>query len=196
MTSVLNKTSPASFFMPIGVGVLLQMACVGLVMAITVIASAPPRSESAPTEVAGSQTELEAATPKTPPTAAQADSPPKLAAADDVTSDVERKGDVPNPQDVAAATDDPDKDPAKAENPAQAMAPEDNAANAIAKPMPLDDVRARSRVLKIAGEEVAQEVALCRIDVSDPATVQLTLLDTEFPRLTMELEKLVMSAPV
>ncbi len=219
MKSVLPKTPPASFFTPIGVGVLLQMACVGLVMAITVIGSAPG-SGRATREIAENKAKQQAPIPPTPSpeissatAPASADNQPQIASGESTTKDA-ANDESPKPEGALATADDSnsaERDLVKSEVPAMAntdageSAPADDGAPVTADSKdvgattpsddaltakPLDDIRARSRVLKIAGEGVAEEVTLCKIKTGDPKNVQLTLLDTEFPKLTMELEKL------
>ncbi|MBL8811880.1 MAG: hypothetical protein JNM43_17060 [Planctomycetaceae bacterium] len=205
MKSVLPQPQPASFFVPIGIGVLLQMASVGLVTAVTVIGSAPAGSRVPATAPLENSATLPAGNS---PEAVPPESTPRLAASDQPAKNIDNSG-APMRDDGNSAPDEATStEPNQAANPEMAdtkhsqpaatdepapgeadRAPVAGNAAAAAQAKPLEDVRARSRILKIAGEGVPDEVTLCEVRVDNPSNVELELLDTEFPKLKIELEK-------
>lgn len=186
-------TEPASFFVPICLGVVAQMFCAGLVTAVTVIGF-PPRSPmnsgshtpdvvindqerstepNAKPEVAAPVNDSEAAADMESAASAESNTDTSIAANDTSTA----KTDVapPDSSDVAAAAAPPAEIPP-----------------ATAPTRPLNDVRTRSRLLKIAGEGTPDEIALCAISVTDVAQVNLELIGEEFSKpqpVTIQLDR-------
>ncbi len=182
MSINVSKPQSASFFVPVGIGVLVQMFCAGLLTAITAFAFTSPgerntlAQSSVPTEIADSS-----------PTDVVTDSPsiPKdeslLAASTEPAVTAEPNADAPLDTGIS--------DPAANSGAQPASVPSEIAAAAgdlpaeappVAQGKPLDDVRNKSRVLPIAGEGVPEYVALCLIQAPDPVNVTLELLGGEF----------------
>ena len=177
-----TKPQSVSFFVPIGIGVLAQMFCVGLLMALmargytssrphnalaqasgpTAIenpypAGALPNSSSIPKHEPPSAAGTESAMPAEP----DADAPLDLGPGD--PAEKSPPPPLAGPSEIAAASGDtPTNGPP------------------VATGKPLDDVRLRSRKLPLAGEGVPDEIALCLIRASDPTKVDLELLGGEF----------------
>jgi len=205
------KNPPAvSFFVPIGIGVLAQMACAGLVTAVTAIgfSSSGPTSSDAQTPGLVESESSDSASSGTPSQAARSGTAPLLASAGETVTGTEPDTGAPMATDGNSA----DRDPAGT-NPADSKAAEAAGTSAAAsngtavaaasgdappeaepaaQTKPLDDIRTRSRLLTIAGEGIPDEIVLCQILVTDVANVKMELIGAEFskPRaLTMELEK-------
>ncbi len=159
----INVTKPqfVSFFVPVGIGVLAQMFCAGLLMAITAIGftstgrrNTIPQT-SGPTEIADPDT----AGAVTNSSSISTNEPPLAPSTEPAE---------PNPESpLEPGSGDP-----SAETPAEVQP--------VVTGKPLDDVRNRSRKLPIAGESVPDEIDLCLIRASDPTKVDLELLGGEF----------------
>lgn len=180
-----TKPQSVSFFVPIGIGVLAQMFCVGLLMALMTLmtrgyTSPGPRNTLA---VAAGPTEI--ANPQPTDALPNSSSIPKHEAA----SAASTKLPAPPEPDADAPLDRGHSDPAEKSATAPSAGPSEIAAASgdtptdaqpIVTGKPLDDVRMRSRKLPLAGEGVPDEIALCLIRASDPTKVDLELLGGEF----------------
>ena len=149
----INVTKPqfVSFFVPVGIGVVTQMFCAGLLMAITAIGFTS--TENPPNE---------------PPVAAS----PEPAVTAKPNTDAPRDPGNSDPSPNPPTTPSPEIPAPPGETPAEVQP--------LVTGKPLDDVRNKSRTLPIAGEGVPNEIALCLIRASDPAKVDLELLGGEF----------------
>ena len=175
---------PSVFFLPVCCGVIAQMFCAGLVLAVTVFGF-----------------------PSHSVTQLASESPPPVHIAPATSAEFKAKTDTPDPvddptvatdlTDVSSAADSEPKsnsDAPVADAADVAMAQEASPveAPAAAAMRPLDDVRVKSRILTIAGEGIPDEIPLCQIAVDDVSQVKLELLGKEFskPRaMTIELER-------
>jgi Skp family chaperone for outer membrane proteins len=199
MNSDRVTTESASFFVPICLGVVTQMFCAGLVTAVTVIgfpSRSTMNSESQTPDLvindqmnsAESSAAPQVAAPLSDPAVVENTEPAAVAESIDDASmatdgNATAKTDVapPNSPEVAVADTPPADAIATADTPPVA-APE----------RPLNDVRTRSRLLKIAGEGIPDAVELCVISVTDVAQVNLELIGEEFSEpqpVTIQLDR-------
>lgn len=162
----INVTKPqfVSFFVPVGIGVLAQMFCAGLLMAITAIGFT-------------STGQRNTISPRSNPPENPGNEPP-VAARTELAVTVEPNTDAPRDP----GNSDPSPNPPTTPSPEIPAVPDKTPAEVqpVVTGKPLDDVRNRSRKLPIAGEGVPDEIALCLIRVSDPTEVDLELLGGEF----------------
>ncbi len=194
-----TKTHPVSFFVPVGIGVLAQMFCAGLLMAITAIGFTTPGQRNAIEQSSG-PTALTNPNPEGAVTDSSSirKTEPLSAAASDPAVGAETNADAPvNP----GSTDPAGKLPTEPSSAPSVVPGPPGDTPAADRPVvtgqPLDDVRNRSRKLPIAGEGISDEIALCLIQASDPAKVNLELLGGEFaePReLTIMVDRLPQDA--
>lgn len=186
------KPQSVSFFVPVGMGVLAQMFCAGLLMAITAIGFTSTGQHN----TIGQTSSLTAsATLNSEGAAADSPSIPKnetlLAATSDPAVSAVANTDPPMDQDSSDTPANPPTQPSAE----IAAAPRGTPAEVqpVAAGKPLDDVRNKSRTLPIAGEGVPNEIALCLIRASDPTKVDLELLGGEFAmpeELTVKVDRL------
>lgn len=210
----MNRTPPnhpsTGFFVPIGISVLGQMACAGLVTAVTALGFSSPGPESSgdqtPVLVKNESPDSTTSGASTVPGASTATTPletdASVVAASQPVSGTAPEADAPMAAEGELADNSAAKDvgtPVAASSAvAGAAASDDPPATAqptpqtAAQPKPLDDIRTRSRLLPIAGESLPDEIALCQIPVTDVANVRMELIGAEFskPReVTMEMEQ-------
>jgi len=189
-----TKSQSVSFFVPVGIGVLAQMFCAGLLTAVTAIGFTST-GELNTIEQTSDPSEITNANPAGAVTDSSSIPKSELPTADGTESVVDAD---PN----ADAPLDPGIDPAGKPAALPSSAPSEISATPgntpaevqpVATGKPLDDVRSRSRKLPIAGEGVPNEIALCLIRASDPTKVDLELVGGEFaePReLTVKVDRL------
>ena len=192
MISNRPSTESVSFFVPIGIGVLVLMGCASLVTAVTAFGY-PLSSQQLPDEppeIPGVDGSVEPGNSEKPP----------LSGVGGETNPSVPPGSEPgandNPSQNAATKGqgNPDEAPEAPTLPTDHAQPgSDPLADvpAVTQRKPLDDVRTRSRVLPLAGEGVPDKIALCQILVNDVTDVTLELTGSEFskPRpLTLQLE--------
>jgi hypothetical protein len=153
------------FFTPVSVGILVQLFCAGLVMAVTAAISLSSSTRSLPIAVAATSN-----------------------AAAGTGADGSNKTNGSNETEMTAGgADAPVADGDGWNAAATAPAATAPAATAPAATTPavssvraLDDVRQKSRKLPLAGEGLSDEIDLCKIFAQDPATVTLQLIGGEF----------------
>ena len=206
------------FFTPVSVGILSQLFCAGLVIAVTaaVTLSAAPKAvpmasnDASATDAAREnssekQTDDAGGDGSEAPNAANdtvASETPAQPAASSTTADVNPSQSPVGNSDVntatntspsAVASESAANGPAQnGQSPNMAVAAVDaNAARA------LDDVRKRGRKLPLAGAGLSDEIELCRIFSQDPATVTMELIGGEFTvpeQMTLVLKPLPVAA--
>jgi hypothetical protein len=162
------------FFTPVSVGILAQLFCAGLVMAVTAAISLSSSTRTLPIASGETSTEASDAQRSRPDSTEQG-----LAAA---TSNAANGTDGSNETNGAEMTEGSSEAPV-----ADADADADADAGTAAATTPpvtsvraLDDVRQKSRKLPLAGEGVSDEIELCKIFTQDPAAVTLQLIGGEF----------------
>lgn len=200
------------FFTPVSVGILAQLFCAGLVMAVTAAMSLSS-SQSNPRMASGDasnvnvndasgvqqsrqdsseQTGVPAAShasnvSATPENSRQASGPvttteptAEMANADNANGE----STATNRANITSTT--PDTATGADMTEVRSDAPAAHAATDIAASAPttnvraLDDVRQKNRKLPLAGEGLSDDIELCKIFASDPATVTLELIGGEF----------------
>ena len=180
-----TKPQSVSFFVPVGMGVLAQMFCVGLLMALMTLMTRGSTSSGPRNTLALAAGPTEIANPQPTDTLPNSSSIPKHEA----PSAASTESAAPPEPDADAPLDLGHSDPAEKSATPPAAGPSEIAAASgdtptdaqpIATGKPLDDVRIRSRKLPLAGEGVPDEIALCLIRASDPTKVDLELLGGEF----------------
>ena len=187
-----TKPHPVSFFVPVGIGVLAQMFCAGLLMAITAIGFTSPGHHSA---IEQTSSPTENVNPNPAGAVTDSSSIPKNEPLSAATSDP-AEPDADAPVDPGSSTS---ANPPTQPSSEVSVPPGDTpaAVQPVVTGKPLDDVRNRSRRLPIAGEGIPDEIALCLIQASDPAKVELELLGGEFaePReITVKVDRLAQDA--
>lgn len=208
------------FFTPVSVGILLQLFCAGLVIAVTaaVTLSAAPgavtvaSSEATKMKAVGEDSSEQPASAAGTdgselPNAAEgtvASGTPAQSAASNTAADVNASQTPVGNSDVnTAANTSPSEvgsestangQPPNGQPPNMAPAAASVDVNAARA---LDDVRKRGRKLPLAGEGLSDEIELCRIFTQDPATVTMELIGGEFTvpeQMTLVLKPLPVAA--
>ncbi len=159
------------FFTPVSVGILVQLFCAGLVMAVTAAISLSSSQRNLPT--ASNETSIDAsdAQRSRPDSTEQG-----LAAATSNAANAANGTDGSNETNGAEMTEGSSEAPVADADAGTAAATSPPVTNVRA----LDDVRQKSRKLPLAGEGVSDEIELCKIFAQDPATVTLELIGGEF----------------
>lgn len=162
------------FFTPVSVGILVQLFCAGLVMAVTAAISLSSSQRNLPT--ASNETSIDASDaqrsrPDSPDSTEQG-----LAAATSNAANAANGTDGSNETNGAEMTEGSSEAPVADADAGTAAATSPPVTNVRA----LDDVRQKSRKLPLAGEGVSDEIELCKIFAQDPATVTLELIGGEF----------------
>ncbi len=159
------------FFTPVSVGILAQLFCAGLVMAVTAAISLSSSTRNLPIASAETSTEASDAQRSRPDSTEQG-----LAAATSNAANATNGTDGSNETNGAEMT----------EGSSEAPVADADAGTAAATTPPvtsvraLDDVRQKSRKLPLAGEGVSDEIELCKIFTQDPAAVTLQLIGGDF----------------
>ena len=196
----LLKPQSESFFVPVGLSVLAQMMCAGLVTALVAFGYQAQNSHTTGADSVSSSAKTlpDAVEPAVANNAVASEAPatPGIAAPQEKESNA-RMSDVSAQPDVTAQAAATDEQPATTNSkptpdaqPASGEQPPTGSANA-GQPRPLDDVRTRSRLLPIAGEGVSETSDLCRIGIDDVSLVSLELPGAAFPErraLTLKIQ--------
>ncbi len=172
------------FFTPVSVGILVQLFCAGLVMAVTAAMSLSSSPRNFPT--ASNETSNDASNPSSAST-----SPDNSNNVSDPVTSTEPAAENSTGNSAAANNASTESATPDAGNVAEIIAnssttpPADAATGSTTSPpftsvRALDDVRQKSRKLPLAGEGLADEIELCKIFAQDPATVTLQLIGGEF----------------
>ena len=157
------------FFTPVSVGILVQLFCAGLVMAVTAAISLSSSPRNLPIASGQTSTEASDAQRSRPDSTEQG-----LAAATSNAANSTNVTDGSNETNGAEMTEGSSEAPVADAGTAAATSPP------VTNVRALDDVRQKSRKLPLAGEGVSDEIELCKIFAQDPATVTLELIGGEF----------------
>jgi hypothetical protein len=163
------------FFTPVSVGILVQLFCAGLVMAVTAAMSLSSSTRSLPIAVAASDGADDDAAAGTAAGAG-------AGAGADGSDETDGSNGGNETEMTAGGADAPvadgDGGNAAATTPAATSAAA--TAPAVSSVRALDDVRQKNRKLPLAGEGLSDEIELCKIFTQDPAAVTLELIGGDF----------------
>ena len=203
------------FFTPVSVGVLVQLFCTGIVIAVTAamtLTAAPRAVTVASNDAAATDAAREDSSEKQSDDAGAdsseasnaadesvASGTPAQPAASSTAADVNASQSPVGNSDVNTATNTPpsaDGSESAANGQPQKMAAATASVDANAA-RALDDVRKRGRKLPLAGEGLSDEIELCRIFAQDPSIVTMELIGGEFTvpeQMTLVLKPLPVAA--
>ena len=167
------------FFTPVSVGILLQLFCAGLVMAVTAAMSLSSSTRSLPIAVAAASDGADAAADRT--AAAGVGAAAAAGAAADGSNETDGSNGSNETEMTAGGADAPVADgDADADGGNAAATSAAATAPAVSSVRALDDVRQKNRKLPLAGEGLSDEIELCKIFTQDPAAVTLELIGGDF----------------
>ena len=172
------------FFTPVSVGILVQLFCAGLVMAVTAAMSLssssstqrnlPTASSDTSTDASDAGTSPDNSNSASDPVTSTEPPPGKTTNSSAVADDANRASTTPAAVSGAEMTEGSSDAPVADAGTAAATTPPVTSVRA------LDDVRQKNRKLPLAGEGLSDEIELCKIFTQDPAAVTLELIGGEF----------------